>query len=89
MIDKRIEYPSVGQTYVHMEYGVYKYDEYPSYSVLAGEERRSFLGSYPTLAEAQAAHPDAVWNDNGSHYVEHNLNHLSAGGENEPWRDEY
>jgi hypothetical protein len=54
-----IEYPSSGATYSRNEYGVYRYDEYPESSVLAGQERRSFLDSFPTLAEAKKAYPDA------------------------------
>lgn len=56
-----IEYPSAGATYSHDEYGVYRYDTYPENSVLAGQERRTFIDSFPTLAEAQATYPDAEW----------------------------
>jgi hypothetical protein len=60
MITKTIEFPSRGATYCRDEYGVYTYDTYPRTSVLAGQERRTFVDRYPTLAEAQAAHPDAT-----------------------------
>lgn len=60
-----IEYPSAGATYSRDEYGVYKYDEYPESSVLAGQERRTFLDSFSTLAEAKAAYPDATESANG------------------------
>ena len=63
--DVRIEYPSAGATYRHDEYGVYEYGEYPEDSVLAGQERRMFLGAFETLAAAQAAHPGAVVTDCG------------------------
>jgi hypothetical protein len=56
-----IEYPSAGATYSRDEYGVYRYSEYPESSVLAGQERRQFLDSFPTLDEARAAFPDAEW----------------------------
>ena len=75
MRDLTIEFPSSGATYCRDEYGVYAYDEYPSGSVLEGQERRSFLGSYATLEEAQAAHPDAVPTE-GCGYREPSLSHL-------------
>ena len=50
--DVRIEYPSAGATYSAPEFGVYAYDEYPPSSVLAGQERRRFLASFATEAEA-------------------------------------
>jgi hypothetical protein len=56
-----IEYPASGATYSRDEFGVYRYDEYPESSVLAGQERRTFLDSFPTLDEARAAFPDAEW----------------------------
>jgi len=58
--ERVIEYPSAGATYSHPAYGVYSYGEYPRSSVLAGRVRRVFLDSFPTLAEAQAAYPDAT-----------------------------
>lgn len=57
--DIRIEYPSVGTTYFRDVFGVYEYSTYPRSSVLAGQERRMFLDSFETLAEAQAAYPTA------------------------------
>lgn len=65
-----IEYPMIGATYQHGEYGVYRYDTYPESSVLAGQERRSFIDSFPTLAEAQAEYPEAEWNGDGTGYRE-------------------
>jgi hypothetical protein len=61
-----IEYPATGAEYSHDEYGVYRYSEYPRGSVLEGQERRQSLGVYPTLAEAQATHPDARWEGDGA-----------------------
>jgi hypothetical protein len=58
---KVIEFPSVGATYNRQEYGVYEYDTYPEYSVLAGQTRRSFIESFPTLKKARYFHPDAEW----------------------------
>lgn len=55
----QIEYPSRGATYNSPEFGVYEYSKYPRSSVLAGQTRRFFLDSYPTLEEARAAYPDA------------------------------
>lgn len=64
-----IEYPSVGKTYSRNEYGVYSYGTYEASSVLAGQERRSALGSFDSLEEAQLAYPGAEWVD-GSLYHE-------------------
>lgn len=61
--DVVIEYPCRGATYDRDEYGVYEYDTYPPGSVLEGQQRRRFRGSYETLGEAQAAHPEAAWSD--------------------------
>lgn len=65
-----IEFPMTGATYHHEEYGVYRYDVYPESSVLAGQERRSLLDRFPSLAEARAAYPDAEWNGEGSGFRE-------------------
>lgn len=65
-----IEYPAAGATYSRPEFGVYRYDTYPEGSVLAGQERRTSLGSYPTLPAAQAEHPGAEWAGEGSGYRE-------------------
>ena len=40
-------------------YNVYKHDEYPNSSVLAGQERRTFCDFFDTIEEAQAAFPAA------------------------------
>jgi len=72
--DIRIEFPSSGATYCRNEYGVYEYSTYPRSSVLAGQQRRVFLDSFPTLAEAKAAYPSAEEADCG--FQEPNLNHL-------------
>jgi hypothetical protein len=69
--DLIIEYPSAGATYSHDTYGVYGYSTYPDHSVLAGQQRRSFLRDFPTLEAAKAAYPDASWDGAGSSgYVE-------------------
>jgi len=57
--DVRIEYPSRGATYSRPVYGVYRYGVYPRHSVLAGQESRTFLDSFPTLEEAKTAYPGA------------------------------
>lgn len=66
MTNKVIEYPSRGISYLHPHYGVYEYGVYPRSSVLAGQTSRRFLDSFPTLEEAQAAHPDAEWYGEGT-----------------------
>ena len=51
---RRIEQPR-GETYQLNGFGVYDYDQYPHDSVLAGQERRRFVGVYKTLIEAVRA----------------------------------
>jgi hypothetical protein len=72
--DVVIEYPSVGMTYWRDVYGVYAYDEYPRSSVLAGQQRRSFIDSFDTLEEAKAAYPAAAVHAPG--FEEPYLGHL-------------
>ena len=71
-----IEFPSTGTTYSREEYGVYRYDTFPSGSVLAGQERRSWLDAFETLAEAQATFPDAEWRPNFCGQRAPDLSHL-------------
>ena len=75
--DVRIEYPSKGATYNRDAYGVYRYDTYPKSSVLAGQQRRQFLGTYETLEEARAEYPNAELC--GCGYQVPYVNHLSDG----------
>lgn len=58
--DIQIEFPSMGTTYCREVYGVYAYDTWPSSSVLAGQCRRTFLGSFTTLEQATAKYPNAT-----------------------------
>ena len=73
---KQIEYPAKGLYYCYEEYGVYDYQVFPRGSVLEGQRNRIFLGRYPTLAEAQAAHPDAEVKIEGSGYTPVDVSHL-------------
>ena len=41
-------------------WSVYEFGIYPRSSVLAGQSMKSYRESYPTLEEAQAAHPEAI-----------------------------
>ncbi len=68
-MDTYIEFPSVHNTFTTEAYGVFEYGTYPRGTVLEGQERRSCLGEYKTLIEAQADHPGAIW-ANGSGYRE-------------------
>lgn len=77
--EQLIEYPSRGATYNRDQYGVYEYDVYPRSSVLAGQERRTFLDSFDTLAEAQKEYPNAKVAA-GSAYAPVNLSHLPGEG---------
>ena len=54
-----IEFPSKGATYFTPKYGVYEYDIYPKSSVLAGQERRTYINEFDTLEEAKAKFPNA------------------------------
>ena len=83
--DIRIEYPSRGATYSSDEYGVYRYDTYPRSSVLAGQQRRQFLGTFETLEQAQAEYPSAELS--GCGFQRPFLDHLSD--EEEPDFDIY
>jgi hypothetical protein len=78
--DVRIEYPCAGATYHLAEYGVYEYGVYERSSVLAGQTKRVFLDSFPTLAEAQAAYPGAV-SVAGCGYAPPSLHHLPDSGD--------
>lgn len=82
-----IEFPSQGSTYSEQEYGVYGYGEYPESSVLAGQERRVYLGAWPTLEAAQAAHPEASWTGPGSQFQEVSLDHLPGDDDSDPLGD--
>ncbi len=86
--DIRIEYPSRGMTYCTKEFGVYKYGVYPAHSVLAGQQDRTFLGSYPDEEAARAAHPEAAPGLNGCGYQAPYVNHLSADGDPDPFDHE-
>jgi hypothetical protein len=57
---RQIEFPAVTTGGSRRdEYAVYEYGEYEPWSVLAGQERRSFIDSYETLKEARLNHPEA------------------------------
>lgn len=61
MPDRFYEKPAVHQTWTDHENGaVFEYSTYPEGSVLAGQEKRSCLGTYATLAAAKIDWPDAV-----------------------------
>lgn len=48
-----------GSTYSNDRFTVYEHGVYPRGSVLAGQSSRMWLDDFDTLAEAQAAYPDA------------------------------
>lgn len=79
MKEIRIEFPSKGATYCKNKYGVYEYSTYPRDSVLAGQERRRFLGQFDTLEEAQSAYPGA--DISGCGYQPPYLGHLPEDGD--------
>ena len=88
-----IEYPMIGATYSHDDYGVYEYGTYEESSVLAGQEKRSFRASFSTLAEAQAAYPTAQWYGEGTGYREITIPHtppewFDPANAWEPWDED-
>lgn len=84
----RIEYPSCGESYHRPEFGVYRYDEFPRYSVLAGQRRRQYLGTYATEAEARAAHPEAIKGVHDCGWAPVSLNHLPGDDDPDPLGDD-
>ena len=48
-----------GATYRNNKFTVYEHSTYPRHSVLAGQHRRVWMDDFDTLAEAQAAYPQA------------------------------
>lgn len=71
-----IEQGSRGATYQNdsSEFTVYEISRYGRGSVLAGQQRRQWLDSFGSLAEAQAAYPKAKLS--GSTYTPPSLHHL-------------
>ena len=71
-----IEQGSRGATYQNdeSEFTVYEIGVYGRGSVLAGQQRRQWLDSFKSLAEAQAAYPKAKVS--GSTYRPPSLHHL-------------
>ena len=57
------------------DFVVYGWDEYPTYSVLAGQSRKCYIEAYKTLEAAQAAFPEANISNQWTER-EISLNHL-------------
>lgn len=71
MTDRWAEKPAVHNTWVDYDnYGIFEYSTYGPGSVLEGQEKRSCLGSYATLAEAQIDFP-GVRDAGGSGFTDH------------------
>jgi hypothetical protein len=92
--DFRIEFPSSGATYCNDVYGVYEYGVYSESSVLAGQTCRIWVDEFDTLEEAQAAYPQASFNDCGSGYQPLNLSNIAPdwfdeSNAGERWDDDY
>jgi len=90
----QIEFPSRGATYCNNVFGVYKYDEWPMSSVLGGQSRRTFLSEYNTLEDAQAAFPEATFDNHGSSYQPVNISRIAPywfdeADAGERWDDDY
>lgn len=81
-----IEFPMRGSTYSESKYGVYGYGTYERSSVLAGQQKRVFLDSFDTLAEAKAAYPKAHA-DAGCGYKAPYLGHLPDADGPDPLGD--
>jgi hypothetical protein len=89
-----IEFPASGETYLLEEYGVYRYSVYPPSSVLAGRQRRTSLGAFPTLAAAREAFPDASYQGEGAGHHEAALpetapDWFDEADAGERWNDDY
>lgn len=94
-----IEFPSAGKTYGPAfgdpdRYGVYSYGVYGSWSVLAGQEKRSCRGEFDTLEEAQHEFPEAEWSGGGCGYREVFIPHTAPSwfdeaDAGERWDDDY
>jgi hypothetical protein len=54
-----IEQNSYGATYREKGFTIYKIDVYPRTSVLAGQQRRTWVANFPTLQEAILSYPQA------------------------------
>lgn len=80
---KTIEQGSHGATYRNSmnTFTVYEISRYPRSSVLAGQQRRVWLDDFSSLAEAQAAYPDARFS--GDTYRAPYLEHLPEEGDND------
>ena len=76
-----IEQGSRGATYQNGAgtFTVYEIGRYPRSSVLAGQQRRQWRDEFPSLAEAQAAYPQA--RVSGSTYAPPSLHHLPGNGD--------
>lgn len=76
-----IEQGSRGATYRNSNdtFTVYEISTYPRSSVLAGQQRRVWLGEFTSLEEAQKAYPDAQ--PSGCTYREAVLHHLPEEGD--------
>jgi len=71
-----IESGGRGMTYRRDDgFTVYRLDVHPSSSVLAGQQRRTFIDHFDTLADAQRAHPTALAIV-GTSYQPPDLSHL-------------
>ena len=60
------------------EFNVYGWGVYERSSVLAGQQRKSFVGDYPTVADALVAYPDADVHE-GVVPAYNTFGHLPAG----------
>lgn len=77
-----IEQGSRGATYQNSAdtFTVYEISRYGRGSVLAGQQRRVWCDDFPSLAQAQAAYPQARV-IGGSTYREPSLHHLPGNGD--------
>lgn len=66
--------PCAGETYLWdgETYAVYRYDEYPESSVLAGQPRRTFVDQSTDLEQLKRDHPNATVTE-ASGYVPVNI----------------
>ena len=68
-------------TYSNNRWTIYSLGVYPSHSVLAGQQKRTFIDSFETLEQAKEQYPTAIVNSNGTSYRAPDLSHLPDDGD--------
>lgn len=75
------DYYTISADKRHEAFNVYGWGEYEESSVLAGQTRKQFIDSFDTLAQAQAAYPQASLS---SAWIEPRVSLSHLPGEDDP-----